>query len=429
MFGGNMKQYYNLEAERAVLGACILDVETLTQTCEILKADDFYLTAHQVIYQAMLELFKNNIPVDLITLSNYLRDNKQLDVVGGYVALTNLTSTIPVIQNISQYHKIIAEKSKQRKIYTILGNLKDGKIDIDTTLNEISKLPEVIEQEETLDIIFQNAILNSTKGTTHKFKLPSLNHYLGGIDKGELITIGGYTSTGKTSLALSLAIDFAEMGKRVLYLTSEMSVYEVARRILANQLPKNVMTLRKGIFSPGEIKALEDIAKNASEKWQLYIKKVYDIEGINTYIRKYTPEIVFVDYLQNLDRRGARSDYEKVTGNIKDIQGITLRNEITSFVLSQLSRNKEQIREPRLNDLRDSGRIEEVSNIVLFVYWENRLKDKVTIRMGGEPPEILNVKISKNRDGCVGEAPLAFWPEYCRIGEFEKGENIEKNNL
>jgi replicative DNA helicase len=143
------------------------------------------------------------------------------------------------------------------------------------------------------------------------------------------------------------------------------------------------------------------------------------MSDVKKYISKYNPEIVFLDYLQNLDRKGAQTDYQKVTGNIKDLQTITLGKEITTFVVSQLSRSKESVRRPRLTDLRDSGRIEEVSNIVLLLYWEERAKEKVEMRKGGEPPEEIEIIIAKNRDGSFGKFSLDFFPEFCRIKEKE----------
>jgi replicative DNA helicase len=111
-----------------------------------------------------------------------------------------------------------------------------------------------------------------------------------------------------------------------------------------------------------------------------------------------------------------------VSNNIKDLQGITLDKEIVTFVVSQLSRNKERIRPPRMTDLRDSGRIEEVSNIVMLIYWENRLKEKIKTRKGGESAEEIEIRITKNRDGTIGNIQLEFYPEYSKIREEEKYE-------
>ena len=238
---------------------------------------------------------------------------------------------------------------------------------------------------------------------------------LGGIDQGEIITIGGYTSQGKTSLALQLCKDFCEDRLKVLYCTVEMSEIETARRLLANWQEKNLMDFRRGIFTINEKESLGELADMMVNTWKLTIAKVYSVSDIRNLVNKYEPQILFIDYIQNLYRENVLNDYQKVTHDIQDIQILTRENNLTTFVLSQLSRNKEEIRKPRLTDLRDSGAIEEKSNIVLFVFWENRLKQDIKIRKGKEPPEILEVMIAKNRDGGIGTIELNYYPEFCKI--------------
>jgi replicative DNA helicase len=179
------------------------------------------------------------------------------------------------------------------------------------------------------------------------------------------------------------------------------------------------MDLRKGIFDNNEFKEMESISNIAGDTWEFNIKKVANMLDVQKNIRKYKPEIVFIDYLQNL---GVDNDYREITNNMRCIQTTALKEEITIFVLSQLSREKKEIRRPRLNDLRGSGRIEELSNIVLLLYWEDRLKEKVEERKGGEKPEQLEVSISKNRAGTMGRVMLDFYPEYCRIESPEEND-------
>ena len=413
-------------SEQASLGSCLLSKEALDSTFEILKPDDYDVTAHQKIFKTMCDLIKTNKAVDLVTLTEELNTQGLLEKIGGVTYLTHLVNSVPTVANIEHYNSIVKKYSGRRKITFILNNLKASEIETEEALELISKVPVVEIAEETLKTLLKNTLLVSTEGVAHRFKIELLNSYLGGIDKGELITIGGFTSQGKTSFAIQLALDFLhkDEDKRVLYLTSEMTPLETSRRILANLMPKNIMDFRQGIFAEGEKNALNSIADVIGDHWNLNIKKIFDIEDIKKYIKRYKPEIVFVDYLQNLDRRFARSDYERVTGNIKDLQGITLSEELSMFVLSQLARNKEGIREPKITDLRDSGRIEECSNVILLLYWENRMKLENAMRKGGEVPERLGVSIVKNRDGTIGRMDLGFEPEYCRVRETEFISNI-----
>ena len=412
----------SVQAERAILGSCLID-KTSADVAINLEYDDFYSTAHQEIFKSISNLIKENTAIDIITLTEQLKNESKLESIGGVSYLTLLMDTIPVAGNVEHYIKIVKQKSNQRKIFTILENVKSGKLDIQKGLNEISQIQIYETPEEDLKTLLKNTILKSDKGVAYKFKIPKLNKYLGGVDKGELITIGGFTSQGKSSFVCQLAIDFAgHSKKRVLYCSSEMTPMELSRRILSNEMDKNIMDFRSGYFQEGEKEAMTKVAETIGDEWNLNIKKVATIEDIRKYINKYDPEILFVDYLQNLDRRGARSDYERVSNNIKDLQGITLDKEIVTFVVSQLSRNKERIRPPRMTDLRDSGRIEEVSNIVMLIYWENRLKEKTEIRKGGEPAEEIEIRITKNRDGTIGNIELEFYPEYSKIMEEEKYE-------
>ena len=409
----------SLSVEQASLGSCLINREALTSTYETLKIEDFSSAKHKKIFQAISGLIEENIVVDLITVTQKLQSMGVLENIGGIAYLTQLINSVPNVQNIEHYNSLVKKNSNQEKILTVLQNLKMENVSIEEALSEISSIPIVEVKEETLKTLMKNTLLTSAKGVAHRFKIGDLNHYLGGIDKGEIVTLGGFTSQGKTTLAIQLAMDFIDIdeNKKVLYLTSEMTAIETSRRILANLMPKNVMDFRKGIFDKSELEALNNIAEIVGDSWNLNIKKVFDITDIRKYVRQYKPEIVFIDYLQNLDRRGARSDYERVTGNIRDIQTLTLNNEISTFVLSQLSRDKTEIREPRITDLRDSGRIEECSNIVLLVYWANRLKLENTMRKGGEVPEKMEISIVKNRDGTIGKLTLNFEPEYCRITE------------
>ena len=405
--------------EQAALGSCLISREALNKTFETLKVEDFDSRVHQKIYQVIIEMVTDNEVVDLVTLTERLKSKGYLTNIGGVTYLTQLINSVPNVANIEHYNSLIVKCSNQRKIREILQDLKTESIKIPEALELISKVPVVEVKEETLKTLLKNTILISSKGVAHRYKIPSLNHYLGGIDKGEIVTIGGFTSQGKTSLAVQLAIDFIDINedKKVLYLTSEMTPPETARRILANLMPKNVMELRKGLIEPEERKALDSIAELIGEHWNLNIKKVFNIENIKEYVRKYEPEIVFVDYLHNLNRKMARSDYEAVSMNIRDLQALAIDKEISIIVLSQLSRDKTIIRKPRITDLRGSGRIEECSNVVILAYWENRIKLQNKMRKGGEPPEKLELSIVKNKDGTIGKLTLNFEPEYCRVRE------------
>lgn len=421
---------YDEEIEKVCLGSIFLNKEALYNSIETLSPEDFYNNKNQIIFRIIQNLFKNNIAIDEVIIRKEIDENN-LKIPEDYIY--ELISSVPCRgENYEYYNSVVKRKSNQRKIWTILETIKEGKVEVNESILEIEKLSRYNDiKEETFSTILENTLRNSMRGVKYKFGIDSFNYYLGGVDKGELITIGAYTSQGKTTLAIQLAIDFASTGKKVLYLSSEMTSIEVGRRILSNLNEKNIMDFRKGKFEEGEKKAFQsviDIISKITGKWEMNIKKVNDMNDIAKYVRKYQPEIVFVDYLQNLGGDSKFSDYQLTTYNIKALQSLTLREEITTFVLSQLSRTKE-IRSPRLSDLRDSGRIEECSNIVLFIYWEDRAKENVAFRKGGEAPLKLEIRIGKNRDGTIGKMMLDFYPEYCRLEnkKWGKEDYIERD--
>jgi len=419
-------QLYDEEIESASLGSIFLNKEALYDIIETLSPGDFYNDKNQIVFKTVKNLFENNIGIDELIVEKEINKNG-LKIPKGYIY--ELIASVPCMgENYKHYNNIIKIKSYQRNMYKILEDIKNDKIGLEEGISQVESLPREDVKEEAFSSILEHTLKDSIHGVKYKFQIDTLNHYLGGVDNGELVTIGGYTSQGKSTFAIQLAIDFAANNKKVLYLSTEMSEQEIGRRILSNQNKKNIMDFRKGRFEEGEKEAFQsiiNIISKISGKWEMNIKRVYDILDIKKYIRKYKPEVVFLDYIQNLGADSKFSDYQRATYNIKELQKLALEKDIVIFVLSQLSRNKE-IRKPRLADLRDSGRIEECSNIVIFLYWEDRLKEKIKQRRGGEPPEELEIRIGKNRDGTIGKMCLDFYPEYCRIEDKEQKHDDQR---
>jgi replicative DNA helicase len=416
----------NIDAEKWALGSMIFNKESIVSAQPILTPSDFYRKDHQVIYEHIICLIEKGINVDFVTLVEELKKHNKLKDVGGASYLTTIMDTVPIANNIKEYCQIIKEKSILRNIQIALNHAislcqqeKDPQVILEH-VNQISKNTQIIKDDKTLKQLFKETLMSSLGGVKYHFRLHPLNYVLGGIDQAEIVTIGGYTSQGKTSLAIQLCKDFCEDRLRVLYCTAEMSEIETARRLLANWQEKNLMDFRRGIFTENEKESLGELAEMMVNTWKLTIAKVYTVSDIRNLVYKHEPQILFIDYIQNLYRENEKSDYQKVTHDMQDIQILTRENNLVTFVLSQLSRNKEEIRKPRLNDLRDSGAIEEKSNIVLFVYWEERLKQNVEERTGKEPPETLEVVVAKNRDGTIGTITLDYYPEFSKITSQEK---------
>jgi len=406
----------NQKTETALLGAILINPDNAYTALENLNENSFYSTNHQLIFKAMTELLKAGVNIDLITLSDYANRHK-LDISISY--LTNLTETLPVNYNINDYCNILKRTQYEREVFYLAEKYKEGKIEFEELTEKILDFPNLENEpdEQTLKDLFLATLKKSSEGVAYKFGLEVLNKYLGGVDHGETIVLGGYTSQGKTMMAINLATDFADKGLKVLYCTAEMTPIETARRILSKQTDTNIMDFRRGNLDDYVKTKIRQAGEALGDTWNITIKTVLYTSEIKHLILKYNPDIVFVDHLHNMDRKGNLSDYQRVTYNMRDLQSMALQNKKVIFVLSQFSRNKEngEIREPRLSDLRDSGAIEEKANIVMFVYWKRRLQGKVEPRQGGEPPEELDIIIAKNRDGSIFRTKLDFFPEYCKV--------------
>jgi replicative DNA helicase len=398
--------------EGAVLGAALSSQEDCLQVVENLTREDFYHSLHEKIFDMIVKVFKQGLVVNLITIN----ENKNNDIPMSY--LTELMNSLPVNYEIMDFIKILKQSTYERKIFKLSLSFQDEDLDIEEFTHKLIEIPSVDQgpDESTLQDLFQNALEASYRGVSNPFGISSLDKYLGGVDYGELITIGGYTSQGKTMMGIQMAINFAEQGKRVLYCTSEMTPIETARRILSNQTHINVMDFRKGNLSKDDIEKIKQASKALGGSWDIIVKTVLYTSDVQHYTRKFNPDIIFVDHLQNMSKIGNYSDYQRVTQNMADLQSLALNTKTPVFVLSQLRRRKEDgVSAPQLSDLRDSGAIEEKSNMVLFMYWKKRLQGDVEPRYRGEEPEELAVIISKNRDGVVGKVILDFYPEYCKI--------------
>ena len=425
--GGNMNLLKNpakeSSAEQACLGSCLIDKDAFMTTAETIVIKDFSSLQHQCIYETMLELLNEKVAVDSVTLTSRLQMNGNLPTAGHVTYLTELVNSVPTVKNIEHYISLIKHASRRRKQYELLTEVEQGNMEIENAITEFEKLGDNEVKEETFQSILEATMIDTMKGTEFTFGIEALNKHLGGLDKGELLTIGGYTSQAKSGLAIQMAINQAIKGRSVLFLSTEMLSAEIGRRILGNMGSVNIMDLRKGLLSAEEREELEFITREIGERWNINIKKIYGINDISKYVRKYNPELLFVDYVQNLS---GETDYNTATRNIKMLQSITLQNELGTICVSQLNRNKEEIREPRLSDLRDTGRIEECSNIVLFLYWKDRLKQANKQRFGGEDPVEIEILISKNRDGSIGRTNVHFYPEYARI-EDVLGKEYQQN--
>ncbi|MFA6520993.1 MAG: replicative DNA helicase [Candidatus Gracilibacteria bacterium] len=432
------------EAEKATLGAILLDKDSLIKVADFIKSEDFYFDQHSIIYQAMIDLFGRRMPIDLKILASFLEDNGKLDAVGGASYLAELTLEVPTSTHILQYALIVKHKSTLRKL--ILAGDKvmalgyEESAEMDALLEEAEKVIFSVSQTIVRDkFVHVKDILNKTyekisdlhdPNTKDKFTgvqsgFHALDNILSGLQSTDLIIIAARPAMGKTAFALNIAQNVARHGKSVGVISLEMSKEQLVERMFCALLAVDSWKMRTGRLSD------EDFAKIGAVMDELNQMKIFiDDSSVNGIVELRTKarrlkaehglDLLVVDYLQMMS---SGSKYAAQSNRVQEISEITraLKNlarelHIPVIALSQLSRAVEgrPSKIPQLSDLRESGSIEQDADIVLMMYREDYYEED-TERKG-----ITDLFIRKHRNGPTGHIELMFEREKMRFLDLEK---------
>jgi replicative DNA helicase len=438
----------NLDAERTILGAILLDNQSLSEAEEKLTADDFSLDSHRRIYQRMTELGGEGRAVDLVTLANELARNKEVESVGGVAYLASLTEGLPRRPIIDEYIRIVKDKSLLRQLMLICSAAIARAADQSETALDVlnaaeSQLLVVGEKSITKGLMPLADIVAGSFGSidnlysqarevtglaTHFIEFDKMTS---GLQKGELIIIAARPSMGKTAWAINIAQNAAVQSQAVVAVFSlEMSKEALLRRMLASQAWVDQRKLQTGFLGRDDQdklrRALEDLVES-----KVFID---DTPGISlAEMRAKTRrlkqanggqlDLVVVDYLQlmtaSLPSQGGKrheNRTQEVSAISRGLKALAKEMEVPVIALSQLSRNSERRgddKKPLLSDLRESGSIEQDADVVAFIHREsyyNRDKE--------ENPEDKNkaeIIIAKQRNGPTGSIDLAFLSNYTRF--------------
>lgn len=431
----------NLEAEQAVLGAILLEKDALFRVIEYLTPEDFYRSAHQRIYRAMLEVSENSEPVDLITITADLQNKKILEEVGGVSYLTDLANAVPTAANIEYYAKIVEEKailrrlikvateiastgySESEEISQIIGNAEKKIIELSQKRINDGFVPIKDVLMETMDRIEH---LHNKKGgiTGIPSGFTDLDKMTSGFQKSDLIIIAARPSVGKTAFALNVAQNVAARAKETVAIFSlEMSAQQLVQRMIAAEGNIDGHKLRTGLMEENDWQKLTMAMSTLSEA-PIYID---DTPGINVYdirakSRRLKVEkglgLILIDYLQLIHGRGKSDNRQQEISEIsRQLKGIARELEVPVIALSQLSRAVEQRQDkrPMLSDIRESGSIEQDADIVAFLYRDDYYNQE------SEKQNIIEIIIGKQRNGPVGKVELVF------LKNFNKFVNYAKN--
>lgn len=434
----------NLEAEQSVLGGILIDNQALNSVLEILKADDFYSDAHRKIFMAILDLSEKGRPSDLITLSDVLRDRKQIDAVGGLSYLASLADNVPSAANISYYSKIVKEKAILRSLIgtatDILTKSYSAGSDVDTLLDEaehaifeisenkikpsFSPLKELIKDSfRTIERLYEKKEIIT--GVPTGFEM--LDEKTSGLQKSDLVVVAGRPSMGKTALALNIAQYAAiEANIPVAVFSLEMSKEQLAFRMLSSEARVDSQRLRRGFPGETDWPKLTTAAGRLAEA-PIFIDDTAAITVLEmkAKARRLRAErglgLVVVDYLQLMRSLGSRDSREQEISEIsRSLKALAKELAIPVVALSQLNRQVEQRtnRRPQMADLRESGAIEQDADVIIFLY-----RDEVYNRAEDNPEKgIAEIIIGKQRNGPVGTVKLSFLEKFTRFENPPRGD-------
>jgi replicative DNA helicase len=422
----------SIEAEKSLLGCLMIDKKAIFKIADFLRAEDFYKPAHQEIYQAALDLFEKGGPIDLLSLSNRLKERGSFEKIGGAGFLTELVNSVPTASHVFNYAKIVQEKRILRDLIDasheigVLGYNETD--DIDLILDNAEKRIFSIAQrnlsqnfrpvKESLEEAFERIDKLSKhegglRGVATGFS--DLDNMLGGLQKSDMIILASRPGFGKSSLALNIASNIAIGEKKPVGLFSlEMSRDQVVDRLIAIQANVDLWRLRTGrLSSEGKNDDFSRIrhALDILAKAQIYIDDTpsLNVLQMRAMARRLQAHkglgLVVVDYLQLMEPRSpSDSVVRQITEISKSLKGLARELNVPVLALSQLSRavEKRSPQIPRLADLRESGSLEQDSDVVLFIYREDRY-DTDSPRKN-----IADIIIAKHRNGPVGKIELYF---------------------
>jgi replicative DNA helicase len=438
----------NIEAEEAIISAILIDNDALLEVIETLAPGDFYRTAHQKIYAAIIDLFDKAEPVDLVTLANKLKEKGQLEEVGGASYLARLVDAVPLAVNALHYAKIVHDKASLRRLieksnaivkrcFEERGNADDVIDFAEAAIFEISEKKSrqsffplskiILSNIETLEEKQGNRSL--VTGVPTGFN--HLDNLTSGLQSSDLIILAARPSMGKTALALNIARNAAvDAGVPVAIFSLEMSKEQLSLRMLCSEARIDSSRLKGGFFSMEDWHRLTDAAGILSEA-PIYIDDSPSLSAmeIRAKARRLKMDknigLIIIDYLQLMQgRAGAERRDLEISEISRALKSLAKELELPVMALSQLNRMLEQRtdKRPRLSDLRESGALEQDADVVAFIY-----RDEVYNKEEDNPRRgIAEILLSKQRNGPTGDVFLTFLNSYTRFENLASEEALAR---
>ncbi len=425
----------NIDAERAVLGAVLIDNSSFIKIADILKPFYFYDPKHEILFDFMVQLYTDNTPIDVLTLSSELKKKNKYKQAGGATYLSELLTAVPTSANIEDYAKLVKEAAMRRELIRFAAklqekamkqedNIEDIMDELETNLLTISQdnvVRDFFDSETLLDMQMERADEyaknpNALRGLPTG--LTNLDEILGGLHKSDLIIIAARPSVGKSAFGFDILRNIAvHAGKTVAIFSLEMPGVQVMERMLAQQIQVDLWKLRMGGMSDDEYRKYNmGQAKLADSKIFIDDTPGINIMQLRSKARKLMMEdsldIILVDYLQLMQgsSRNVESRTQEVGEISRSLKLLARELNIPVIALSQLNRAVENRNEniPQLSDLRESGSIEQDADLVMFL--SRKMDPEEDSDEKDKRKHIdVTVTVAKHRNGPVGSVPLTFF--------------------
>jgi replicative DNA helicase len=425
----------NIEAEKSLLGALLIDKDAIVRVSEILHASDFYRSdTHGYIYAAMIALFDRREPIDLVTVTEELKKEGVVDKIGGSTYLTTLVNQVPTSAHVENYAHIIKEHAIRRYLISHSTKLIEKAFDdgegVEGLLEDAEAgIYSLAQQRVKRDFVaIRDALTNSfdrldelqkssgkLRGVSTGFR--DLDAKLAGMQDSNLIILAARPGIGKTSITLNIAQHVAvSAGLPVGFFSLEMSQEELVDRLLVGQADIDAWKLKTGRLDEKDFDKLSHAMGELAEA-PLYIDDTpgITISEMRTKARRLQTEhglkLVIVDYLQLVHGRNLENRVQEVSEISQSLKNLARELKVPVMAISQLNRSVEArgTRKPQLADLRESGAIEQDADVVMFLYREDP-----------EKLEQVTLDIQKHRNGPTGEIPLIFKPDRVKFYGMEK---------
>jgi replicative DNA helicase len=437
----------NLEAEQCVLGSILLQTEAMAKVVETLEAEDFYRPEHRLIFAAMLNLFSKTEPMDLVTVTNVLKDGNNLDKMGGPAYLATLTDIVPMAANIIFYAKIVREKSILRRLIStsteIASRCYEEQDDIDKLLDETEQhIFEIAQAKSSQSVHPIGTVINAAFKEVQKLSerkemitgVPSgfedFDRKTAGLQPADLIILAARPSMGKTALAMNMVQNAALLHKVPVGVFSlEMSKEQLGMRMLCSISKVDSQRIRTGHIHENDWPKLARAVGMLSES-PIFIDDTpsLSILELRAKARRLKTEhqlgLVVVDYLQLMRGHSSTERREQEISEIsRSLKAMAKELHIPVIALSQLNRSLESRgdKRPQLSDLRESGAIEQDADVICFIY-----RDEVYNKSEANPKRgTAELIIGKQRNGPTGTIELAFLSEYTTFENLTRADYPE----